>query len=358
MSLVNNPFNKKKYFKKENHSKEKPNSSEKIHQKRFQQLYEAYKTQKTKEEEFRKKMISEREKNELAECSFNPKLTKNNSLFKKKPFEGISNEDRNKNKLRSRELLKSDSNIEDLIDRQNKWLENKNNKLNQRIVADAIKNIGGCVFEPEIKKINDKMISNFKKASYKIVEKPDSYLNYIKKNKKFKENKNNSNNKDYKKTKNGRSPNKNKLLKDNDYDYTKHELTENSYLLKNRSNSNFNISNNFSNKSFKIKQKMKRSIPISKLKLTNISDDELYSMIYISEKEKIEKNIHDYTSENMEKLFGDKKQILFKQALEDLHQALINLNISDGEDVDNEHVELNLDENKNMNENENEVNNQ
>ena len=37
----------------------------------------------------------------------------------------------------------------------------------------------------------------------------------------------------------GKSPYKNRVIKYNNYDYTKHELTSNSYLLKNKSNSNY-----------------------------------------------------------------------------------------------------------------------
>lgn len=350
MSLLNNPFNNQKIIKKEDRSKEKQTSTEKTRQKKFQKLYNDYKTQKTKEEEYRQKMLSEREKKELAECSFNPKLTKKNSLYKKKPFEALTQEDKNKNKIKGQERLKSDSKIINLINRQNKWLENKNNKLNQRIVADAIKKVEGCVFEPKIKNISNKISSNLKTESHKLVEKPDSYLNFINKTKKYRESKKSS--KDKIKIKNWKSPNRNKIIMDNDYDYTRHELTDNNYLLKNNSSSNYNvnISNSISTKSFKDKERMKKSIPISKLKLTNISNDELYSMIYYNAKEKINKSLNIYLDENIQKLFGDKNQIYFRQAMEGLHQSLINLDLSDNEEDD---VELNLNINQDLNENSN-----
>ena len=355
MSLLNNPFNNPKYIKKEDRSKENQTSTGKTRQKKFQKLYNDYKTQRTKEEEYRQKMLSEREKKELAECSFNPKITKNNSLYKKKPFEAITQEERNKNKIKGQEKLKSDSKIINLINRQNKWLENKNNRLNQRIVADAIKKVEGCVFEPKIKNISNKMSSNLKIDSYKLVEKPDPYLNFINKTKKYRESKN-SGSKDNTKIKNWKSPNRKKIIMDNDYDYTRHELTENNYLLKNNSYSNNidNISNSMSNKSFNNKEKIKKSIPISKLKLTNISNDELYSMIYYNGKEKINKSLNIYLDENIQKIFGEKNQIYFKQAMEGLHQSLINFDISDDEDD----VELNLNENEDLNENSNEDQNE
>ena len=63
-----------------------------------------------------------------------------------------------------------------------------------------------------------------------------------------------------------------------------------------------------------------------------MSNDELYSLIYLNEKEKIETNISDYTQEIIQKLFGEKKQIYFKQTMEGLHKALINLNLYEDDD--------------------------
>ena len=334
MSSFGNP----KYIKIENSNTKRQKSSEKNHNKKFQQLYDNYEYQKIKEERYRKQVLTEREKNELAECTFSPKLSKKNKIFKKKPYEAITQEERHNNKIKTKELLKSDANVVDLIDRQNKWLENKNNKLNSKIVEEAIKTIDGCVFKPEIKKINKKIITNLKKESNKIVENTDSYVNYIKRSKKCRENEKSKKNSmvyEYPITKNWKSPHKNRVIKFNNYDYTRHELTENSYLLKNNSNSNYktNYSTTLSNKSFKNKErKTIKSIPISKLKITNISNDELYSIIYLTEKEKIEKNLNDYTNENVEKIFGGKKQINFRKAMEGLHNTLINMNLDDNSD--------------------------
>ena len=320
------------YIKKEKQNIQKQKSSGKDKPKKYQQLYENYKIQKTKKENYRKKVLSEREKNELVECSFSPKLNKKKNLFIKKSFYPINKENHINNNLKTKGLLKTDPNTTDLIERQNQWLENKNNKLKQKIVMEAIRSVEGCVFKPEIKKINKNLISNLKVETNRIVEKPDSYINYIQRNKKVRENKINNKLNDYPIIKDWKSPIKNRTLKINDYDYTKHELTENNYLFKNKSSSNYIIdfSNNLQNKLFKSKEvKTIKSIPISKLKITNISNNELYSMIYNNEKEKIEKNLEDYTEENIEKIFQGKNQIYFKQAMEGLHNSLIELNISD-----------------------------
>ena len=341
MSLFSDP----KPIKREKRMVARQKSSNK-NNKKFQQLYESYKTQKTKEDHYRQKILSEREKKELAECSFSPKIRKSKKIFDKKPFEAITQEERINNKLKLKELLNTEPNLIDLVNRQKIWLENRNNKLNHRIVEEAIKSVEGCIFKPQIKKINKKVISNLKIESKKIVEKPESYINYIKRNQKFRENKNN-NERTYR-AKNWKSPHRNGILKNNNYDYTKHELTENSYLLKNRSSTNYNmnISNIISNRSFKEKEitKKTKSIPISKLKITNISIDELYSLIYHSEKEKIEKNLADFSEENLEKLFQEKKQIYFKQAMDGLHTALINLNLNDDDSED----DINLNGNNNQ----------
>ena len=341
MSLFGNP----KYTKKDISTTERQRKSGKNKINKFQELYDNYKTQKTKEEQLRQKIISEREKSFLAECYFSPRITKNKNIFKKKPFEGITQEERGNNKIKTKELLNTDPNIADLINRQNKWLENKNNKLNNKIEEETIKEVEGCVFKPEIKRVSKKVISNLKIESNKIVEKPDSYINYIKRNKKFRENKKNSREYEYPLSKNWKSPHKNRIIKNNEYDYTKHQLTENSYLFKNKSSSNYNInfSNSISNKSIKNKEiKTTKSIPISQLKITNISNDELYSMIYLSEKEKIEKNINDYTEENLQKIFENKKQVSFRQAMDGLHKALINLDLSD---VSKDEIDFNENEN-------------
>ena len=227
-------FGNQQYNKKDNFITEIQRSIGKNKINKFQQLYCNYKTQKKKEEHFLKKIFSEREKNFLAECYFSPRIIKNKNVFRKKPFEGITQEKRLNNKINTKESLNTDPNVTDLINRQNKWLEIKKNKLNHKIVEEEIKIIEGCVFKPEIKKVNKIVISNLKIKSYKIVEKPDSYINYVKRNIKFRENKKKSKEYELPISKNWKSPHKNRIIKTNDYDYTKHELTENSYFIKNK----------------------------------------------------------------------------------------------------------------------------
>ena len=291
----------------------------------FEKLYNNYKTRNAKMEKLKERINSERKKNELTECTFSPKLTKMKNIFNKKST--------STNKKSINNILKSDSKIVNLINRQNKWLENRNNKLKKRIVTETMKSMETCVFEPKIKKINKRIISNLKAEASKIIEKPDSYINYIKKNNQFRKNKSNSKMYEFPITHGEKSPKNLKRLKlnrSNDYDYTKHQLTERSCMLQNKNNSNNNnISITSSNKSFNKKElEIKRkSIQLSKLK--NLNPDEIYKMIYLKEKERLNKEISDNTNENLEKIFEGKEQIHFKKAMEKLHTIIINLNLDD-----------------------------
>ena len=299
----------------------------KSNQNTFEKLYNNYKTRNANMEKLKARINSERKKNELLECTFSPKLTKMKKIFNKK-----STSTNNKS---VKNILKSDSKIVNLINRQNKWLENRNNKLKKRIVTETMKSMETYVFEPKIKKINKRTISNLKTEASKIIEKPDSYLNYIKKNNQFRKNKSNSKVYEFPITHGKKSPNNLKRLKlnrSNDYDYTKHQLTERSYMLKNNSNSNYNnISISSSNKSFNKKELekeiKKKSIQLSKLKKLN--PDEIYKMVYLKEKERLNKEISDNTNENLEILFEGKEQIFFRKAMEKLHTIIINLNLDD-----------------------------
>ena len=67
---------------------------------------------------------------------------------------------------------------------------------------------------------------------------------------------------------------------------------------------------------------------IQLLKLKNLSPDEIYKMIYLKEKERLNKEISDNTK-NLENIFDGKEQIHFKKAMEKIHTIIINLNLDD-----------------------------
>ena len=329
-------------------------SPSKNSQNKFEQLYENYKTRQVKNEKLKQKILSEREKKHLTECTFSPKTNKYKNIFNKKPFDSYLKGEALKNETNTKKKLLTDSNIQDWIDKQNEWLENKNNKLNKRIVTETMKDMEKYVFEPQIQKTKKRTISNLKIEAHKIIEKPDYYLNYIKKKRQFIKNKSNSRLYEYPISGDWKSPykkNKLRINRMNDYDYTKHQLMERSYMLKNKSSSNFNnnISMSISNKSFNSKEKERKTITVSKLKINNLKGDELYKIVYLREKEKLNRNIKDYTEENLEKIFQGKDKIHFKQALERLHTVLIDLNLDNMKENENERNLINGNYNSNDN---------
>ena len=303
----------------------------KNNQTKFDQLYQNYITIRAKNELLRQRILQEREKKELSYCTFSPKLTKiRKIIFSKKHLDTEIKEKSKSKKIKREKLSKSNSKIENLINRQNQWLEKKNLKIKKRVISETMKNMEKCIFEPKIKKLNKSIVNNLKTETFKIIEKPNFYLDYINKTKEFRKNKSKSNSKFYEFpiSQNGQSRYKSQFLKINlnDYDYTKHELSERSYMIK--------------KKERKIK---KKSIPLSELKLTNLSAGELYKLIYINEKDKLNKEYKDYSEEYIEKIFGEKKQIHFKQAMEKLHYALIDLNLDDEKENNNNHINRNID---------------
>ena len=318
---------------------------------KFEQLYENYKTKQANDEKLKQIILFEREKKLLTECTFKPQLNTGIKKFNKK----ISRSP--KQELKKQTGFKTDSNIQDLITRQNKWLENKNNKLNKRIVSETMKNMEKCIFEPKINKVKKKTISNLKTETQKIIEQPHSYLDFIKKSREFRKNKSNSRIYEYPITGNRKSPYIRKNLRINrlkDYDYTKHELSSKSYLLTNKASSNLtnNKSSYISNKSFNVSEKGNKIIHISKIMLNNLSRDDIYKMIYFGGKEKLNQEIKDYTKENMEKLFQGKEKIHFKQAMERIHTILIDLSL----DKDIEEKENKINGINNLNDKENSEN--
>ena len=74
----------------------------------------------------------------------------------------------------------------------------------------------------------------------------------------------------------------------------------------------------------------------TKTKINKINNDEIYALIYFENKEKYENRINEGFSEQEKKnIFNGKKQIEFKEALDILHDKLINLDILDDEDNEN-----------------------
>ena len=191
----------------------------------------------------------------------------------------------------------------------NKQLEK--NKVNKKLI-----------FSPEINKTN---LDFMKINTQEIVEDPESYKEFIDRNKK--NNKLleiNTNNKiRYSWNKNSNNSN------NSNYDYTEHRLINKSLL----NNKNYRTS-----KSTDIKKiKEKKNFVYNKSKIDDLkNNDDIYSLLYMENKEKYENRINDgFNEQDKKNIFYGKTQIEFKEALDILHDKLINLDIFDDSDDDN-----------------------
>ena len=293
----------------------------------YKRLYNLSKLNKEKEEDYRQKMIKIRELNELSECSFYPKTNKDFENKKENIFNNINiNTNQNiltdtsssKNKGKSEEM--TDLIISDLLKRQEDWLNKKNKKMEMNKQLEKNRVNKKLIFSPEINKIN---LDFMKIDTQEVVLDPESYKDYIDRNKKVQ--KSNEINNNYK-TRNTWNKNSN-----NKYDYTEHKLIYKSNTYKSKSKSK--------NKSVDIKKQIgKNNMIYTKSKINNINDinnDDIYSMIYLQNKEKYENKINEgFSEQEKKKIFNGKNQIEFKEAINILHEKLINLDIFDDSDDD------------------------
>ena len=311
----------------------------------YKRLYNLNKLNKEKEEDYRNKILKQRELNELSECSFFPKTNKDFENKKENIFNNINFNNNNTNnqnlftdkssfdsKNKNKSEVMNDSIISDLLKRQEEWLKKKNKKMeiNKQLEKNRVNK--KLIFSPEINKIN---LDFMKINTQEIVEDPESYKEFIDRNKK--NNKLleiNTNNKiRYSWNKNSNNSN------NSNYDYTEHRLINKSLL------SNKNYRNSKSTDVKKIKEK--KNFVYNKSKIDDLkNNDDIYSLLYMENKEKYENRINDgFNEQDKKNIFNGKVQIEFKEALDILHDKLINLNIFDDSDDDN--LETNYQKNYN-----------
>ena len=337
-----NLFNTRNYnfnfFDEENDNNEIKNNNEiyTVSNTGYKRLYNLNKLNKEKEEDYRNKMLKLRELNELSECSFFPKINKDFEYKKENIFNNINTNNTNNQNLFTDKSSFSSKNkkseettdliISDLLKRQEEWVKKKNEKIEIKKELEKNRVNKKLIFSPEINKIN---LDFMKIETQEIVEDPESYKEYIDRNKKNNKNSYSNNNN---KTKNIWNKNNNKY----DYDYTEHKLIKKNYLNRNYSNS----------KSDDIKKQKKKNIVYNKSKINEINNDDLYSLLYLENKEKYENRINEGFNEQEKKnIFNGKTQIEFKEALDILHDKLINLDIY--EDSDDDDIEENYHKNFN-----------
>ena len=124
-------------------------------------------------------------------------------------------------------------------------------------------------------------------------------------------------------------------------------MNENSEFLEEY---NYHIEKNEKNKKNKKAQltELNRNLPSTNTKsLKRISNNEESNPQKNMEKFKILEPLEEcktFTFSKPEhKIFGEKKQIHFKQAMEKLHYALIDLNLDDEKENNNNHINRNID---------------
>ena len=232
---------------------------------RYKRLYNLSKINQAKAELYRQKMKEQRDMEELAECSFAPKINKD---YKYREVKFISNKNllTNNSKRRQKGEDITDQIVQDLLKRQEEWVNKKNKKIEKNKLIEKNRVNDELIFAPEINRNHQKVINDMKIETQEIVVDPESYKEYIDRNKKNVQNlvkitiNNNINNKDFNKNKNS--------LNNNKYDYTEHKLL-NKNIIKNIS---FNkgkdkgISKYKGSKSVDSKRSIiKKSIPIIKI---------------------------------------------------------------------------------------------
>ena len=222
-------FNTRNFFKENNDEEE--NDLYPVINEGYKRLYNLNKLNKEKEEDYRQKILKQRELNELSECSFFFKVNKDFEYKKENIFNNINNTNINNNqnlltdkssfssKFKNKSDEVTDFIISDLLKRQEEWIEKKNKKieLNKEIQKNRVNK--KLIFSPEINKIN---LDFMKIDAQEVVEDPESYKEFIDRNKKTQKNMeiNNINNNTTNKTRNTW----NKKISNYNYDYTEHRL--------------------------------------------------------------------------------------------------------------------------------------
>ena len=146
---------------------------------RHEKLYNLSKFKKQKDEQFRQKMQEKRAQEELAECTFAPKINKS---YKKRQQSAPKRINKNNNNYASK-IIEPDPKFSEIFKRQNDWADgiNKRNLLIKK--NEENKDIEQFSFIPEI---NKKSLNYLKTDTQDIVKDPESYKEYIDMKKKFK----------------------------------------------------------------------------------------------------------------------------------------------------------------------------
>ena len=294
---------------KSKHNNTKPRQG--MNQGRWDRLYNQSKVRQMKAEQYRKKQLEKRERELFIECTFHPSLT-NNPKYNKEFLKTCQTEPGKEYKP-------------DISSRQSNWIQKKTLHIEAIKQNETKKELVQCIFTPKTNPRNKIDNSkNFYKEAEDVLEDPESYSMYVKRlqsKRKEKESKSQKKSKCFRNV---------FLLKNNEYDYRKHEISSRYFNTMNNSKISTvrSLTKPGTPNKFTLKQK---SISLRQF---NMTKDNYYDYFYSNQKNKkedVEKNMLTLQNEQ-EHFFSFEKEIEYGKALEQLHNELFSFRLMKDEE--------------------------
>ena len=294
---------------KSKHNNTKPRQG--MNQGRWDRLYNQSKVRQMKAEQYRKKQLEKRERELFIECTFHPSLT-NNPKYNKEFLKTCQTEPGKEYKP-------------DISSRQSNWIQKKTLHIEAIKQNETKKELVQCIFTPKTNPRNKIDNSkNFYKEAEDVLEDPESYSMYVKRlqsKRKEKESKSQKKSKCFRNV---------FLLKNNEYDYRKHEISSRYFNTMNNSKISTvrSLTKPGTPNKFALKQKSKS------LRQFNMTKDNYYDYFYSNQKNKkedVEKNLNTLQNEQ-EQFFSFEKEIEYGKALEQLHNELFSFRLMKDEE--------------------------
>ena len=294
---------------KSKHNNTKPR--QRMNQGRWDRLYNQSKVRQMKAEQYRKKQLEKRERELFIECTFHPSLT-NNPKYNKEFLKTCQTEPGKEYKP-------------DISSRQSNWIQKKTLHIEAIKQNETNKELVQCIFIPKTNPRNKIDNSkNFYKEAEDVLEDPESYSMYVKR---LQSKRKDKESKSQKKSKCFRNV---FLLKNNEYDYRKHEISSRYFNTMNNSKISTvrSLTKPGTPNQFALKQKSKS------LRQFNMTKDNYYDYFYSNQKNKkedVEKNMLTLQNEQ-EQFFSFEKEIEYGKALEQLHNELFSFRLMKDEE--------------------------
>lgn len=307
--------------------------------KRYEMLYQNSQKLREKSKRDREQSINDRIKNEMEKCTFEPNLNKDYKYVPNiKPYYDPNSP---KKQLEKSSASQVDQTVVNLLNRQEKWLDNRNIKNQKRKEQIDMKEKQDCFFVPVIEFDTENGLTNLKNKSFRIVQHPEAYLNFIERNKESRERRRNNLIKIFPLTGDGKSSHtRNKSV--NRYDYREHELSKSrmfplykSLLIDDSKNKERSFSQGSSRTTNFIRARNKSTeitLHNSIRRIKEVDDNVLFEMIYRQRKQEELYDIEDAFEKDMANdVFNWKNRMQFNKALDCIHNKLINMKLLEDE---------------------------